>query len=52
VIPHGGGAFDSIHFILVTPNSPWTETFMPPPGPDGIYARPPDLVVADARLRV
>jgi L-rhamnonate dehydratase len=23
VIPHGGGAFDSIHFILATPNSPW-----------------------------
>jgi L-rhamnonate dehydratase len=40
VIPHGGGAFDSIHFILATPNSPWAETFMPAPGgPDEVYRR-------------
>ena len=40
VIPHGGGAFDSIHFILATPNSPWAEMFMPAPGgPDVIYKR-------------
>jgi L-rhamnonate dehydratase len=40
VIPHGGGAFDSIHFILATPNSPWAETFMPAPGgPDAVYRR-------------
>jgi L-rhamnonate dehydratase len=40
VIPHGGGAFDSIHFILATPNSPWAETFMPAPGgPDEVYKR-------------
>jgi L-rhamnonate dehydratase len=40
VIPHGGGAFDSIHFILATPNSPWAEMFMPAPGgPDEIYKR-------------
>ncbi len=23
VIPHGGGAFDSVHFIMATPNSTW-----------------------------
>ena len=40
VIPHGGGAFDSIHFILATPNSPWAETFMPAPGgPEEVYKR-------------
>jgi L-rhamnonate dehydratase len=40
VIPHGGGAFDSIHFILATPNSPWAETFMPAPGGlDEVYKR-------------
>jgi L-rhamnonate dehydratase len=32
VIPHCGGALDSIHFILATPNSPWAEIFMPAPG--------------------
>ena len=40
VIPHGGGAFDSIHFIYATTNSPWAETFMPPPGgPAEVYQR-------------
>ena len=40
MIPHGGGAFDSIHFILATPNSPWAETFMPAPGgPSEVYER-------------
>jgi L-rhamnonate dehydratase len=32
VIPHGGGARDSVHFIMATPNSPWAELFMPAPG--------------------
>ena len=32
VIPHTGGAFDSIHFIMATPNAPWAELFMPAPG--------------------
>lgn len=40
VIPHGGGGFDSLHFIMATPNSPWAETFMPAPGgPDEVYRR-------------
>jgi L-rhamnonate dehydratase len=40
VIPHGGDAFDSIHFILATPKSSWAETFMPPPGgPEEVYRR-------------
>jgi L-rhamnonate dehydratase len=40
VIPHGGGAFDSVHFIMATPNSPWAELFMPPPGgPAEVYQR-------------
>jgi len=40
VIPHGGGAFDSVHFIMATTNSPWAETFMPAPGgPDEVYKR-------------
>lgn len=40
VIPHGGGARDSVHFIYSTPNSPWAEMFMPPPGgPDEVYQR-------------
>jgi L-rhamnonate dehydratase len=38
VIPHGGGGFDSSHFIMATPNSPWAELFMPPPGgPPEVY---------------
>ena len=40
VIPHGGGAHDSIHFIAATVNSPWAELFMPAPGgPKEVYAR-------------
>jgi L-rhamnonate dehydratase len=40
VIPHGGGAFDSVHFIMATPNSPWAELFLPAPGgPDVVYKR-------------
>jgi len=40
VIPHGGGAFDSVHFIMATVNSPWAETFMPAPGgPDAVYKK-------------
>jgi|YNPMSStandDraft_1061717.scaffolds.fasta_scaffold00420_12 L-rhamnonate dehydratase len=40
VIPHGGGSRDSLHFIMATPNSPWAEFFMPPPGgPPEVYRR-------------
>ena len=40
VIPHGGGVFDCIHFIISTTNSPWSELFMPPPGgPEEVYRR-------------
>jgi L-rhamnonate dehydratase len=40
VIPHVGGVFDCIHFAAATVNSPWVETFMPPPGgPDEVYRR-------------
>jgi L-rhamnonate dehydratase len=40
VIPHGGGARDSVHWILATTNSPWAELFMPPPGgPKEVYQR-------------
>jgi L-rhamnonate dehydratase len=40
VIPHGGGSSDTIHFIMATPNSPWAELFMPPPGgPREVYQR-------------
>ena len=40
VIPHGGGARDSVHFIMATPNSPWAELFMPAPGgPEEVYRR-------------
>ncbi len=40
VIPHGGGARDSVHFIMATPNSPWAEMFMPAPGgPPEVYKR-------------
>ncbi len=38
VIPHGGGARDSVHFTMATPNSPWAEMFMPAPGgPPEVY---------------
>ncbi len=40
VIPHSGGREDAVHFIYATPNSPWAEMFMPPPGgPDVVYRR-------------
>jgi L-rhamnonate dehydratase len=40
VIPHGGGSFDCVHFIMATPNSPWAELFIPPPGgPSEVYSR-------------
>ena len=40
VIPHGGGSRDGVHFIMATPNSPWAELFMPPPGgPKEVYDR-------------
>jgi len=40
VIPHGGGARDSVHWILATVNSPWAELFMPAPGgPKEVYQR-------------
>ncbi len=40
VIPHVGGSRDAIHFVMATPNSPWAELFMPPPGgPPEVYRR-------------
>lgn len=40
VIPHGGWRGGGPHFILATPNSPWCEMFMPPPGgPSEVYER-------------
>jgi L-rhamnonate dehydratase len=40
VIPHGGWRGGAAHFILATPNSPWCEMFMPPPGgPPEVYRR-------------
>jgi L-alanine-DL-glutamate epimerase-like enolase superfamily enzyme len=40
VIPHGGGAFDSVHYIMATTNSPWAELFLPAPGgPPEVYRR-------------
>ena len=39
VIPHGGGRFDSIHWIYANTNSPWAELFMPSPGgPKEVYS--------------
>lgn len=38
VIPHGGWRGGGPHFIMATPNSPWCEMFMPPPGgPQEVY---------------
>jgi L-rhamnonate dehydratase len=38
VIPHGGGARDSVHYIMATTNCPWAELFMPAPGgPPEVY---------------
>ena len=40
VIPHGGWRGGAPHFIMATPNSPWCEMFMPPPGgPPDVYQR-------------
>jgi L-alanine-DL-glutamate epimerase-like enolase superfamily enzyme len=40
VIPHTGGTFDCVHFVMATPNSPWAELFLPPPGgPAEVYSR-------------
>lgn len=40
VIPHVGGTPDCLHFIMATPNAPWAELFMPPPGgPPEVYRR-------------
>jgi L-rhamnonate dehydratase len=40
VIPHTGGTFDCIHFVMATPNAPWAELFIPPPGgPKEVYSR-------------
>ncbi len=38
LIPQTGGYFDSVHFVMATPNSPWAEMFMPAPGgPPEVY---------------
>lgn len=38
VIPHGGGLGEGIHYIMATPNCPWSEMFMPAPGgPKEVY---------------
>ena len=54
VIPHGGGARDSIHFAMATVNCPLAEMFMPVPtqqyaeenlisqGPEGVYTQASD----------
>lgn len=40
VIPHVGGTPDCLHFIMATPNAPWAELFMPPPGgPPEVHRR-------------
>lgn len=40
VIPHAGGVQDCIHFTTATPNAPWAEMFIPPPGgPPEVYKR-------------
>jgi L-rhamnonate dehydratase len=40
VIPHGGWRGGCQHYILATTNSPWCETFLPPPGgPAEVYQR-------------
>ncbi len=40
VIPHTGGTFDCIHFVMATTNAPWAELFIPPPGgPKEVYHR-------------
>ena len=40
VIPHGGWRGGCPHYIFATPNSPWCEMFLPPPGgPAEVYQR-------------
>ena len=40
VILHGGWRGGGPHYIMATPNSPWCEMFMPPPGgPSVVYER-------------
>ena len=40
VIPHGGWRGGCQHYILASTNSPWCESFMPPPGgPAEVYQR-------------
>ncbi len=40
VIPHAGAEAGAPHLILATPNCPWCEIFMPPPGgPPEAYER-------------
>jgi L-rhamnonate dehydratase len=40
VIPHGGWRGGGPHYILATPNAPWCEMFLPPPGgPPEVYQR-------------
>ncbi len=54
VMPHGGGARDSIHFTMAATNSPMAEMYMPVPtsqyeeenqitrGVEGIYTKASD----------
>ena len=40
VIPHGGWSRGCPHFLISSPNVPWCEMFLPPPGgPPEVYAR-------------
>ena len=40
VIPHGGWSRGCSHFLMGTPNAPWCEMFLPPPGgPPEVYQR-------------
>jgi L-alanine-DL-glutamate epimerase-like enolase superfamily enzyme len=40
VISHAGCVQDCVHFTMATPNAPWSEMFMPPPGgPAEVYQR-------------
>ncbi len=41
VIPHGGGLSpETVAFSLATPNAPWCELFLPPPGgPKEVYQK-------------
>jgi L-rhamnonate dehydratase len=41
VIPHAGGLSpETVAFTMATPNAPWCELFMPPPGgPKDVYKR-------------